>query len=301
MIMARKRGRWSATSVCAAITILLAAAPAVAAEPGGAGAAGRVDAEHHHHGMNRDALEHGAMPAPGNAGPYLPPITPAARAAAFPKVSGRPVHGRSIQWYALFDQLEWQDADGASLSWDASGWIGGDLNRFWLRSEGERTDGRTEDAEVQLLYGRAIARWWEAVGGVRHDFAPGSSRTWAAFGVQGVAPYWLEVEVTAFIGEGGQTAARLEAEYELLLTNRLVLQPHVELNLHGQDDRSRGIGSGFSDLEAGLRLRYELRPEIAPYIGVSWSRKLDRTADFAELEGEDAEDARLVAGIRIWL
>lgn len=233
-------------------------------------------------------------------GPNIPPVTAADRAAAFPEVGGHPVHGSAIHHYLLLDQLEWQDVPGGAFGWDADGWVGTDMNRLWLRSEGERESGDTEEAEVQLLYGRPVARWWEAVAGIRHDFAPGRSRTWAAVGLEGLAPHWFEVEATAFVGEGGQTAARLEAEYELLLTNRLILQPRLEINLHGRNDRRRAIGSGVTDLEAGLRLRYEVRREVAPYVGVNWSRKLGRTADFAELAGEDVEDTRLVAGIRIW-
>ncbi|VFT29226.1 copper resistance protein B [Pseudomonas aeruginosa] len=161
--------------------------------------------------------------------------------------------------------MEYQDADdGSALAWDASGWIGGDINRLWLRSEGERLDGKTEDAEVQALFGHAIGPWWDLVAGVRQDFKPGSPQTWAAFGVQGLALYDFEAEVTAFLGENGQSALRLEGEYDILLTNRLILQPSAEVNLYGRSDPARGIGSGLADSELGLRLRYEIRREFAP-------------------------------------
>ncbi|MBY4677584.1 copper resistance protein B [Marinobacterium arenosum] len=199
------------------------------------------------------------------------------------------------------DQLEWRDADdGSLLSWDVQGWVGYDLDKLWLKSEGERLAGRTESAELQLLYGRAVAPFWDLQLGLRHDFKPAEPQQWLAFGLQGLAPYQFEVDATAFIGEGGQSALRLEAEYELLLSQRLILSPEIELNLYGEDDASRGIGSGLSDLELGLRLRYEIRREFAPYIGLNWERKFGDTADFAREEGESTDDLQAVIGIRAW-
>lgn len=263
-----------------------------------------------------EAVDHAAMghaPSAKPAGPVdrtqtdhapvtpIPPITEADRAAAFPDVAGHAVHDDAVNYLVLFNQLEWQNADESNaLSWDAKAWIGGDLNRLWLRAEGEREGGRTGESEAHVLYGRSVARWWDVVAGIRQDFRPGPSQSWAAIGVQGLAPYKFEVEATAYLGESGQTAARLEAEYELLLTNRLILQPLVELNFHGEDDPRRGVGSGLSTAEAGLRLRYEVRREFAPYVGITWSRAYGKTADFAELDGEDVDDTRLVAGLRIW-
>ena len=233
--------------------------------------------------------------------PDLPPITDADRAAALPDLSGHAAHDRSINYYLLLDQLEWQNAEeGSALDWDATAWIGGDLDRLWLRTQGEYKDGRTANAEIEALWGHAFARWWDLVAGVRHDPRPGPSQTWGAFGVRGLAPYKFQLEATGYVGESGQTAARFEAEYELLLTNRLILQPLVELNVHGKDDPQRGVGSGLSTSEVGLRLRYELRREFAPYIGVTWNRKWGDTADFATMNGEDAEETRWVAGLRIW-
>ncbi len=237
----------------------------------------------------------------GNDEQKFPPITDADRAAAFPDVAGHAVHDDAVNYLVLLDQLEWQNADeGNALSWDAKAWIGGDLNRLWLRAEGEREGGRTGESEAHALYGRSVARWWDVVVGIRQDFRPGPSQTWAAVGVQGLSPYKFEVEATAYLGESGQTAARLEAEYELLLTNRLILQPLAELNFHGKDDPQRSVGSGLSTAEAGLRLRYEIRREFAPYVGITWSHAFGKTADFAELDGEDVDDTRLVAGLRIW-
>ena len=203
--------------------------------------------------------------------------------------------------FVLFDQLEWQASDeGSGVSWDNRGWIGGDRNRFWFRTEGAGVDGRVNDAHAHLFYGRAIARWWDLVVGVRQDIRPGPAQTWAAVGVQGLAPYWFEVEATAYIGASGRTHVRLETEYQLLLTNRLVLQPLVEVEIYGQSDPTRGIGAGLSTADAGLRLRYEFRREIAPYVGATWARKFFGTADAAKAAGDRSEGARLAFGVRLW-
>lgn len=241
------------------------------------------------------------QPAPTSSRTPIPALTAADRAAVYEDHGGHVVHDSAIHSFFLIDQLEWQDADdGSALNWDASGWIGGDIDRLWLRSEGERLNGKTEEAELQALWGHAISPWWDVVAGVRQDFKPGDSQTWAAVGVQGMALYNFEAEATAFIGEGGQSAARLEGDYDILLTNRLILQPTAEANFYGKNDPARGVGSGLSDTELGVRLRYEIRREFAPYVGVTWNRVYGNTADYAREEGEDRSEARLVLGLRLW-
>ncbi|MGE0040703.1 MAG: copper resistance protein B [Vicinamibacterales bacterium] len=244
--------------------------------------------------------DHGGGRSPAAGGPAIPPITDADRAAAFPDVHGHALHDNDIHSFVLLDQLEWRPQDAGAYAWNGKGWIGRDLDRVWFRTEGQGERGDVDDAEVQVFYGRAISRWFEALGGVRQDLRPGPGITWAAVGVQGLAPYWFEVEATAFVGTGGRTALRLEAEYELLLTNRLILQPRVELDLHGRTDAARGIGAGLSTAETGLRLRYEIRREIAPYLGVSWDRRFGETADLAKARGDKPGAARLVIGLRTW-
>ena len=191
----------------------------------------------------REINTHGVHDVNGIAQPsFIPALTDADRAAAFPAIQGHTVHDKMPYAFLLLDQLEYQDADeGSALAWELGGWWGGDIDRIWLRSEGERTNGVTEEAEVHVLAGHAIGPWWELVAGVRQDFKPGSPQTWAAVGVQGMALYGLEVEATAYLGEAGQTAARLEAEYDVLLTNRLVLQPVAELNFQGKDDPGEAL------------------------------------------------------------
>lgn len=248
-------------------------------------------------GMDRSQTE----PAPTQSRTPIPVLTDEDRAAANFDAPGHEMHDSAVNYMFLVEQLEWQDAeDGSALSWDATGWVGGDIDRLWLRSEGERTNGVTEDAEVQALWGHAIGPWWDVVGGVRQDFKPEAPQTWAAFGVQGLALYNFETEATAFIGEQGQSSLRLAGDYDILLSNRLVLQPTAELNFFGKNDPERGVGSGLSDSEIGLRLRYEIRREIAPYVGVTWNRTYGKTADYARDEGEDRSDTRLVLGVRMW-
>ena len=228
----------------------------------------------------------------------FPPAYALAQSAETPV--GLPVHEMLEDPFnraVVLDELEVHDGD--DLSWDANAWFGYAFNRFAVRTEGERADGDTEKAELQLLWTHPFARWWDVVAGARADFEPGSSRSWAAVGVQGLSPYRFALEATAFVGENGDTAARFEGEYELLITNRLILQPQLELNWYGQADQERRIGAGLSSVEAGLRLRYEFRREIAPYVGLVRERLVGSTADFARAEGLDPDDTSLVAGIRL--
>jgi len=199
-----------------------------------------------------------------------------------------------------FDHFEWRDTNkGDALAWEGRAWFGNDYDKAWFKTEGERFDGDYEGS-AELLWDRVFSRWWSLQGGVAHDFAAGPSRTWATFGVQGLAPYWFEVEAAAYVGEQGRTSARFSAEYEMFLTQRLVLQPKLEFKLYGKDDPANGIGAGFSDAELGLRLRYEIRREFAPYVGVVWSRKFGETADLAREHGDDAKETQWVAGVRAW-
>lgn len=252
--------------------------------------------------VDHAAMGHGPpTTAPAEPRTPIPPVTDEDRDAAMPPPQGHPAHDDTIQRFVLLDRLEAWDADpGIGLAWEGQGWIGTDLDRLWLRSEGERVDGQTDSADLEVLYGRSIARWWDVVAGIRHDFKPGASQSFAAIGVMGLAPYKFEIEATGYIGESGQTAARFEIEYETLLTNRLILQPLIEVDFHGQNDELRGIGSGLSTAEAGLRLRYEITRQFAPYIGVAHERAFGRTADFRRAEGEGSDDTRVVMGVRVW-
>ncbi len=201
----------------------------------------------------------------------------------------------------ILDQLEIRDvADDNTLSWGAEGWLGKDLHKIWFKSDGERSAGSTDEAELQFLFSKAIARYWDLQLGVRHDFKPSPSRSWVAMGFKGLAPYFFDIDAAVFIGESGRTAGRFEADYELLITQRLILTPDIEINLYGQNDSDVGIGSGLSNIEVGIRLRYEIRRQFAPYIGFNWSRMFGNTADFAKAAGRDTSEAQLVIGFRAW-
>jgi copper resistance protein B len=232
---------------------------------------------------------------------FIPPITDADRKVAFPDVDGHAVHDGALTYFVLFDQLEWQGrSDRKGLNIDSRGWVGRDRDRLWFRAEGDSDGGRVGEAQTHILYGRQISRWWDVVAGVRQDFRPGPAQTWAAIGIQGLAPYWFDIEATAYVGASGRTHARFEVEYELLLTNRLVLQPLFEAEIFGKSDPERGVGAGLSTTDLGFRLRYELKREIAPYVGVTWSNKWAKTADFAEAAGDGTDGARFVTGLRLW-
>lgn len=214
------------------------------------------------------------------------------------------VHGHGdnpIVTKVMFDQLELHNADGANpLIVEAQAWIGNDVNKFWLKTDIEKRDGEIEEAEVQALYSRAIAPYWDLQMGVRQDIKPTPTQTWGVLGVQGLAPYFFEVDADFFVGESGTTALRISAEYELLFTQKLILSPELTVNLCGQNDWETGTGSGLSDITAGLRLRYEIKREFAPYIGVNWSKQFGTTANIAEKKAESAHDTALVAGVRMW-
>jgi copper resistance protein B len=190
--------------------------------------------------------------------------------------------------------------DNSSTEYELQGWFGRDYDRAVLKAEGEIDDGEHHELSTELLWSHAVAAYWNTQLGLRHDGGIEPSRTWLAFGVQGLAPYWFEVDVTGYVGEHGRTALSIEAEYELLLTQKLVLQPRIEANIHGKRDAERELGSGLSDLTAGVRLRYEFRREFAPYIGVERSGKFGGTTDFVRAQGKPAKETRLVAGLRFW-
>nr|WP_244171179.1 copper resistance protein B [Xanthomonas populi] len=264
-----------------------------------------------HKSMDHTKLGH-ALPAkaatqtpasPNSTLPREPIPEPTAEdiAAAFAPLHSHAMHAAGINHYVLLDRLEAFDTDRDSgQDWEARAWIGGDIDRLWLRSEGERHNGRTQAASLEAFYGHAISPWWDLLVGARQDIGAGEHRSWAAFGVQGLAPYTFETEATLYIGSGGRAAVRLEGEYDVLLTNRLILQPRVEASIALTDDDRRDIDSGLERAELGIRLRYEITRRFAPYLGWVHSRRFGDTARRAAIEDEPARDSRFVAGVRIW-
>ena len=202
----------------------------------------------------------------------------------------------------MLDRLEYRAGKGGdTYHWEGEGWIGGDINRLAFKSEGEgKASGRLEHAEVQALYSRAIDPWFNLEAGVRQDLGPDPDRTYVVAGIDGLAPYWFEVSAQAFLSNKGDGHLRLEASYDQRITQRLILQPAAELNFAAQDVPELGIGSGLSDVELGLRLRYEIAREFAPYAGVNWERRLGGTARMARASGDNASVASFVMGVRFW-
>jgi len=247
------------------------------------------------------------LPA-GDAPPPPPPqdhaadrvYPPAAMAEA--RHDFRHEHGGHSFYQVMFNLAEVQVRNGKDgYRWDGEAWWGGDINRIWLKSEGEGAfrDG-VESAEVQALYSHAIGPYFNLQGGVRYDFKPNPSRAYLTLGVEGLAPRMFEVEGALFLSDKGDLLGRLEGTYDQRITQRLILQPRVELNLAAQDVPENRTGAGLVDAELGLRLRYEIRRELAPYVGVSYEARTGRTADFARAVGEDPTSTSLVAGVRFW-
>ncbi|HET6552003.1 MAG TPA: copper resistance protein B [Dyella sp.] len=199
----------------------------------------------------------------------------------------------------LVDRLERSrstSGEGAT-SWEAEAWFGHAIDRLWLKTEGER-DATGSDGRIDLLWSHAWTSFWDGQLGVRQDIGLGPKRQWLAAGVQGLAPYWFESQATFYVGEQGRTALRLETRYELLFTQRLILEPKIEMNIYGKDDPQRGVSSGLSDAEAGLRLRYEVSRKFAPYVGVNWTRRFGSNDATPALH---ARETTWVAGVRWWL
>jgi copper resistance protein B len=273
-----------------------------------------VQAQHEDHGAPQDHADHGAHSPAGQDGnghdhdhevaglpPHIPVLTDEDRAAAFPDLHAHAGHGGAIHTLVILDRLEWRrDGDRTALGMKARSWTGGDLTRLWLRLDGEMTDGRVEQAGVEALIGRAISPWWDVVAGVRQDVRPGTPQTWAVFGVQGLAPYWFDVEATGYLSTTGRTHLHVEGSHDLLLTNWLILRPHAGLDLHGRADPDRRLGAGLSEAEWGLRLRYELQREFAPYVGVHWHRRFFGTRDLAAAAGAPVSGRQLTIGVRAW-
>ncbi len=217
-----------------------------------------------------------------------------------------PVHDDKVFWFLFFEQLEFASTSATgAVTWDVQGWIGDDYNRFRFKSEGDRTNrAGAGDFEVQALYSRLLTPYWDIQAGVRYDRQlgprPNLQRAYLVIGFQGLAPYWWEMEPILFISEGGDVSARVEASYDLLLTQRLILQPQFEVNLAASTVEEWGVGSGLGDVSVDLRLRYEIRRRFAPYLGVSWFQRFGATANLARSEGEDVAELAILGGVRIW-
>ncbi len=215
---------------------------------------------------------------------------------------GYEIDDEQIYVHGIFNQFEGRlNGQNGYFRWDGDLWAGTDENQVWLKSEGRvYGDGKVEDGDQELLYTRPISRFFDIQGGMRYDLDSLPGRAWAAIGIQGTAPQFVDVSFTLYARGGGNFAAKLEASYDLYLTQFLVLQPQFELNAYSQTDRPRDIGAGLSDIDYGLRLRYEITRKFAPYLGVADYRQLGGSAGLAREAGEHADDLRFLIGIRMW-
>lgn len=269
-----------------------------------------------HAGHDMGAMEKPAYPATTSPGPSMETPPPAAAGNGPPRAADaiwgaeamaasredlRKTHGDFPIFWFQGDRLEAQLRDGANAYlWDIQGYYGGPTERLWFKSEGEGEFGSApDDAEVQALYAKAFAPFWDVQAGIRHDIA-GPDTTHAVIGVQGLAPYLFEVDAALFLSHRGDVTARIEGELDQRITQRLILQPRIEANLSAQDIPELGIGAGLDGIEVGARLRYEIRREFAPYIGIEQSWRTGRSADFARARGEDPSATSFVVGIRFW-
>lgn len=208
-------------------------------------------------------------------------------------------HGNHLGSLVLAERLELNNNDGdAAMAFEGQAWIGGDVQKLWFKVDAEQDaeETRLEEFEVQALYSRAVSAFWDLQAGIRHDVRPNPQRTYATIGLQGIAPYWFEIDSTLFVSEHGDVSARVEAEYEIRVSQRLLLQPRIEMNMAFSDDDDVGATSGRVDLSSGLRLRYEVTPRFAPYVGVRWQGSIGSNS----YERPSGDPFSLVAGVRFW-
>ncbi|MFC3098364.1 copper resistance protein B [Alteraurantiacibacter palmitatis] len=252
------------------------------------------------HGIAGTALPAGDAPPPPVPEDFYADRSFSPSEMARVRAGERREHGGGIYSQVLLNLLEYRaTGDGGSYHWDMQAWIGGDINQLTIKSEGEGAfRGGTDRADLQLLYSRAIDPYWNFQAGVRYDFK--RSRSYAAVGIEGLAPYWFELEGTLFLSDRGDLLARFEGYHDVRLTQRVLLQPRAEANFSAQDVPRDRIGSGLTNIELGLRLRYEIVREFSPYVGIAWERRFGGTARYARADGEDVGGATFVAGVRLW-
>lgn len=288
------------------VVLTLAACPAAAQShrhdmPSPAEPAAQTDA-HADHAMPDMTVP--AAPA-GDAPPSVPATYadrvwgPEAMRASRARLAAEHGGARFTQLHVELAEVAVRDGrDG--YRWDAEGWYGGDVDRIVVKSDGGGGFDGAVEADVQALYSRAIGPYFDLQAGIRQDLGDGRSRTYAALGIEGLAPYWLQVDATAFLSDRGEAIAEVTGLYDQRITQRLILQPRLDIDLAAQDSRVIGVGAGLSRIAAGLRLRYEVAREFAPYIGVRWDRSLGRTARYARAAGDDPDSVDVVAGLRFW-
>lgn len=294
------------------VVVVAAAAATLMAAPAFAQDHAQMDHAQMDHGtMDHDMPMDQAMPGmqPMTAGNAPPPPHDHYADRSFPaddmaraRMEMMRESGGQTTAFLLVNLAEAQIGDGRNgYRWDGEAWLGGDIDRLTVKSEGEGGfGGKTDSAEVQLLYSHAVGPYFDLQAGLRQDIRPTPARTYATIGVEGLAPYAFNVGAAAFLSTTGDLLGRIEGSYDQRLTQRFILQPRVELNFAAQDVREQRIGAGLTDAEIGLRLRYGIKRELAPYVGLSWERAIGRTATLARRDGEDTGGLKFVTGIRAW-
>jgi copper resistance protein B len=217
-----------------------------------------------------------------------------------PAPFGSPVMDQHVFYHALLNQFEGRFGDEKSLRWSGEAWAGTDSHRIWFRSEGKLTNGLLDDGQHELFYARPISTYFNVLAGGRYDLDSLPGRGWGALGIEGLAPLFFRVGATGYASGDGHFAAKLEGSYDLLITQRLILQPQIEMNFYTRDDPARHVGAGLSEIDAGLRLRYEITRKFAPYVGVTYEGKFGRTADLIRSDGGATDEVRFALGIRGW-
>lgn len=268
---------------------------------------GEARAQHHgsHGAVNPPPPRAGKQPRGASAaGEGETSVGNVRETAAWPE----PVADNMVFWFVLFELLEYQTSeDGGEATWDLVGWVGGDYNRFWFKTEGaQNVTSRRGEFDVQAVYGRLITPFFDFQAGLRynqarHDEGDVPWRVSASIGLQGISPLRFELEPTIFISHKGEVSGRLTATRSILLTQRAVLQGRFETEAAVQEVKELGVGSGLNNITLGLRLRYDLWRELSPYIGVSWTRSLFETADLVRAADEPVGRVSFVAGLRVWL
>ena len=214
---------------------------------------------------------------------------------------GMAMHDDMSIFHLLVEEFEYRAGGDGAFQWEGQAWYGNDTHRLWLKSEGELSDGHFEHGRHEILYDRPVSTFFDLQAGLRADIDDDPGRGWFALGVQGLAPYFFDVSASAYVGSNGRLAANAEASFDLLLTQRLILQPKAEIDLYTKNDAARGIGSGLSEFESGVRLRYEITRKFAPYVGLTYDWKFGSTKRFSIANGEDPETFSLLFGIHAWI
>lgn len=274
-------------------------------------------------GMDHGSMNHGSTPAPApmdhgsmpgmdhgsmSDAPAAPPVgsLPSSDGAGERGYDSYGIHAHMMDstatWQVLFDKFGVsRNRDGEyAREWDGRFWFGSATDRLLIKSEGEAENGGGSSGKVEAFWSHAVSPFWDLQLGARRDIGTGPKRNWAAIGIEGLLPYNIELDATGYVGSSGRTALALKAEYDLLLTQRLIFTPELEASFYGKDDPDRGIGSGLAEGALSLRLRYEITREFAPYIGVSFERKFGQTASYASEAGASRSQTAVIAGVRFW-